>query len=124
MGRLHLLAEVLRSWFCRDTLFGLQPAVNLHSHPLETTGTLVDDTEAWMEVGVASGGGWVTEATSVTNSILELVELGEFGFQLLLEVMQLKLLCPELPIPLFQISLKFNYFQSEKKDRFQWQTKS
>lgn len=61
--------------------------MNLDSHPMETTGTLVDDAEAPVEVGEAGRWWWVDEAIGVTNSILELVDLGEFGFQLPLELM-------------------------------------
>lgn len=117
VGCLHLLTEVLRRWFCRDSLFCLQPSVNLHSHPLEATGTLVDDTEAWVEVGEADRWWWVAEAVGVANSILELVDLGEFGFQLPLELMQLKLLCSELLIPTCQLSLKLSNSQSENQKR-------
>lgn len=87
VGCLHLLTEVLRRGFCRDAFLGLQPSVNLHSHPLETTGTLVDDAEASVQAGVAGRWGWVAKAVGVANSILELVDLAEFGLQLSLELM-------------------------------------
>lgn len=61
--------------------------MNLYSHPMETTGTLVDDAEKSMEVREAARCWWVAEAIGVANSILELVDLTEFGFQLPLEVM-------------------------------------
>lgn len=50
-GYLQLLTEVVRCWFCRHSLFGLEPAMNLHSHPMEVAGTLVDDAEGSVVVG-------------------------------------------------------------------------
>lgn len=87
MGCLGLLTEVLRRRLCRDSLFCLQPSVNLHSHPLETAGTLVDDADVPVEVGDPGRRWRVAQAVGVAKSILELVDLGEFGLQLTLELM-------------------------------------
>lgn len=86
MGCLHLSTEVPGVWFCRHSLFCLEPPLNLHSHPMELTGTLVDDAEA---SGVGGHPGeWcgMTTVIGVANSILELVDLGDFGFKLLLKL--------------------------------------
>lgn len=86
MGCLHLSTEVPRVGFCRHSLFCLEPAVNLHSHPMELTGTLVDDAEASAVVGDPGACWWMTQVIGVANSILELVDLGDFGFKLLLKL--------------------------------------
>lgn len=77
--------KVLGCGFSRDPLFCFEPAVNLHSHPLETTGTLVDDAEVAVAV-VAKGRRRVAQAVGVADSILELVDLGDLGLEFPLEM--------------------------------------
>ncbi len=78
--------EVFWGGFSRDTLFCFEPAVDLHSHPVEAAGTLVDDTEAAVAM-VAQSRRRAAQAAVVANSILKLVDLGDLGLQFPLEMM-------------------------------------
>lgn len=60
--------------------------MDLHHHPVKAAGTLVDDTEAAVAV-VAEGWRRTTKAVVVANSILKLVNLGDLGLQLPLEIL-------------------------------------
>lgn len=76
--------EVLWGGLSRDTLFCSEPAVYLHSHSVETAGTLVNDTEVAV---AAQGRGRLTlVVVVVANSILELVNLGVLGLKFTLEM--------------------------------------
>lgn len=91
--------------------------MHLHSHPVEAAGGLVDDTEAGGAVG-APGLGGAAQTAVVANSILELVHLGDLGLQLTLEILQLKLLGPELLIPTGQLLFQLGDPQPEEQYQF------
>lgn len=60
--------------------------MDLHSHPVEAAGTLVDDTEA--AVAVVAQGRWrAAQAVVVANSILKLINLGNLALQFTLEML-------------------------------------
>ena len=115
--------KLARGGFGGHALFGTQASVHLRGDAVEAWRALVDDAQEAPAVarhrpcGREDGRGALPGRVAmviVADGILELVDLGELGIELVAEGLQLRLLRLELAVPLHQHLLQTSQAASEK----------
>lgn len=108
--------EVFRSGLRRDAFLCFEPAVDFHSHSVETTGTLVDGAETVATAVVGQGRWRAGQTFVVANCILELLDLQDFSLQFLLEMLHLKLLDMKLLVSTRQLCFQMDNSQPSNQN--------